>query len=33
LIDRKGNVIESFPSKVTPSDKALVGAVEKALAS
>jgi glutathione peroxidase len=33
LIDRKGNVIESFPSKVTPTDKALVGAVEKALAS
>ena len=33
LIDRKGNVIESFPSKVTPTDKALVGAIEKALAS
>jgi glutathione peroxidase len=33
LIDRKGNVIESFPSKVTPSDKQLVGAIEKALAS
>jgi len=32
LIDRKGNVIESFPSKVTPDDKALVNAVEKALA-
>jgi len=32
LIDRKGNVIESFPSKVTPTDKQLVSAVEKALA-
>jgi len=33
LIDRNGKVIESFPSKVTPEDKKLVGAVEKALAS
>jgi glutathione peroxidase len=33
LIDRKGNVIESFPSKVTPTDKQLVGAVENAHAS
>ncbi|MBJ7309363.1 glutathione peroxidase [Rugamonas sp. CCM 8940] len=32
LIDRNGKVLESFPSKVTPSDKQLVGAVEKALA-
>ncbi|NVD96767.1 glutathione peroxidase [Massilia sp. BJB1822] len=32
LIDRNGNVLESFPSKVTPGDKQLVGAVEKALA-
>jgi glutathione peroxidase len=32
LIDRKGNVVESFTSKVTPSDKTLVSAVEKALA-
>jgi glutathione peroxidase len=33
LIDRHGKVIESFPSKVTPTDKQLVSAVEKALAS
>jgi len=32
LIDRKGNVVESFGSKVTPTDKQLVSAVEKALA-
>ena len=32
LIDRKGNVVESFPSKVKPDDKALVEALEKALA-
>ena len=32
LIDRNGKVVESFPSKVTPEDKKLVGAVEKALA-
>lgn len=32
LIDRNGKVLESFPSKVTPEDKKLVGAVEKALA-
>lgn len=33
LIDRKGNVIEHFPSKVTPEDKALVGKIEQALGS
>lgn len=32
LIGRDGKVIESFPSKVKPTDKELVGAVEKALA-
>lgn len=32
LIDRQGKVIENFPSKVKPDDKALVAAVEKALA-
>jgi len=32
LIDRHGNVVSNFGSKVTPSDKQLVGAVEKALA-
>ncbi|QGZ40469.1 glutathione peroxidase [Pseudoduganella flava] len=32
LIGRDGKVIESFPSKVTPQDKQLVGAIEKALA-
>jgi glutathione peroxidase len=32
LIDRNGKVVDSFPSKVTPTDKQLVGAVEKALA-
>lgn len=32
LIDRNGKVLESFPSKVTPADKELTGAVEKALA-
>lgn len=32
LIDRKGNVVESFPSKVKPEDEALVKALEKALA-
>ncbi|SFU45166.1 glutathione peroxidase [Pseudoduganella namucuonensis] len=32
LIDRNGKVLESFPSKVTPEDRQLVGAVEKALA-
>jgi glutathione peroxidase len=31
LIDRKGNVVESFPSKVKPDDKVLVEALEKAL--
>jgi len=31
LIDRNGKVVDSFPSKVTPEDKQLVGAVEKAL--
>ncbi|NRR32424.1 glutathione peroxidase [Oxalobacteraceae bacterium] len=32
LIDRNGKVLESFPSKVAPTDKQLVSAVEKALA-
>ena len=33
LIDRNGKVIEYFPSKVTPDDKALVGKIEQALGS
>lgn len=33
LIDRKGNVIEHYPSKVTPQDKALVSKIEQALGS
>ena len=33
LIDRKGNVIEHYPSKVTPEDKALVDKIEQALNS
>ncbi|MBC7685286.1 MAG: glutathione peroxidase [Bdellovibrionales bacterium] len=33
LIDRKGNVIEHYPSKVTPEDKALVDKIEHALSS
>lgn len=32
LIDRNGKVVDNFGSKVTPGDKQLVGAVEKALA-
>jgi glutathione peroxidase len=32
LIDRNGKVIDNFASKVTPTDKQLVGEVEKALA-
>ncbi|MFC0167667.1 glutathione peroxidase [Pseudoduganella danionis] len=32
LIDRKGNVVDSYGSKITPTDKQLVSAVEKALA-
>ncbi|MFB9291550.1 glutathione peroxidase [Pseudoduganella plicata] len=32
LIGRDGKVLDSFPSKVKPTDKDLVGAVEKALA-
>jgi glutathione peroxidase len=32
LIDRQGNVVNNFGSKVTPTDKTLVSAVEKALA-
>ena len=32
LIDRNGKVVDNFGSKVTPDDKQLVGAVEKALA-
>lgn len=31
LLDRKGNVIESYPSKIKPDDKKLVGEIEKAL--
>jgi glutathione peroxidase len=33
LIDRNGKVLEYFPSKVTPEDKALVSKVEQALGS
>ncbi|HEX5343099.1 MAG TPA: glutathione peroxidase [Duganella sp.] len=33
LIDRHGNVVTNFGSKVTPNDKQLVSAVEKALGS
>ena len=33
LIDRNGKVIEHYPSKVTPQDKALVGKIEQALNS
>jgi glutathione peroxidase len=33
LIDRNGKVIEHYPSKVTPEDKALVGRIEQALGS
>jgi len=32
LIDRNGNIVEYFPSKVTPEDKVLVSKIEKALA-
>ena len=32
LIDRNGNIVEYFPSKVKPEDKALVSKIEKALA-
>ena len=33
LIDRNGKVIEHYPSKVTPEDKALVSRIEQALDS
>jgi glutathione peroxidase len=33
VIDRKGEPVASFPSKVTPQDPQLVAAVEKALAA
>jgi len=33
LIDRKGNVIEHYPSKVTPEDPQLVSKIEQALGS
>ena len=33
LIDRNGKVIEHYPSKVTPDDKALVSKIEQALGS
>ena len=32
LIDRSGNVVQHFPSKVTPDDKQLVARIEEALA-
>ena len=32
LLDRKGNVLASYPSKVTPADKKLVADIEQALA-
>jgi glutathione peroxidase len=32
LLDRKGNVVGHYASKVTPDDKMLVGAIEQALA-
>lgn len=31
LLDRKGNVLASYPSKVTPGDKKLVADIEQAL--
>lgn len=33
LIGRDGKILEHFPSKVTPEDKALVGKIEQALGS
>ena len=33
LIDRSGKVVGSFASQVEPQDKAVVGAIEKALAA
>jgi glutathione peroxidase len=33
LVDRQGNVVASFPSKVKPDDPALVAALEKLLAA
>jgi glutathione peroxidase len=32
LLDRKGNVLASYPSKVTPGDKKLIADIEQALA-
>lgn len=32
LLDRNGNVVDSYPSKTKPDDKKLVGEIEKALA-
>ena len=32
LIDRRGNVLKSYPSEVTPDDKTLVADIDKALA-
>lgn len=32
LLDRHGNVVGSYPSKVTPDDAGLIAAIEKALA-
>ena len=33
VVDRQGNLVESFSSLTTPDDEDLVAAVEKALAS
>jgi glutathione peroxidase len=33
LVDKKGEVVKAFPSDVTPSDPALVGAIETALSA
>lgn len=33
LLDRSGRVVGSYPSKVTPDDKALIADIEKALAT
>ncbi|MFC7298555.1 glutathione peroxidase [Herminiimonas aquatilis] len=32
LLDRKGNVLASYPSKVTPGDKKLIADIEQAIA-
>jgi len=33
VVDRKGNVVASFPSMTKPDDPELISAVEKAIAS